>query len=39
MLTSLVDIVVQMQRIPPGDGRPARYRMTQLWFEPDGTSQ
>ncbi len=38
MLTSLVDIVVQMQRVPPGDGQPARYRMTQVWFEPEARS-
>ncbi|KRB93716.1 P-type DNA transfer ATPase VirB11 [Sphingomonas sp. Root720] len=36
LLRSLVDIVVQMDRIPPGDGRPARYRMTEVWFDPAG---
>lgn len=34
LLRSLVDIVVQMHRIPPGDGQPARYRMTGMWFDP-----
>jgi type IV secretion system protein VirB11 len=34
LLRSLVDIVVQMHRLPPGDGEPARYRMTEVWFEP-----
>lgn len=34
LLRSLVDIVVQMHRLPPGDGRPARYRMTEVWFDP-----
>jgi type IV secretion system protein VirB11 len=36
MLRSLVDIVVQMHRLPPVDGRPARYRMTEVWFDPAG---
>ena len=36
LLRSLVDIVVQMDRIPPGDGQPARYRMTEVWFDPAG---
>jgi len=36
LLRSLVDIVVQMHRLPPGDGRPARYRMTEVWFDPAG---
>jgi type IV secretion system protein VirB11 len=34
LLRSLVDIVVQMHRLPPGDGMPARYRMTEVWFDP-----
>lgn len=34
LLRSLVDIVVQMHRLPPGDGQPARYRMTEVWFDP-----
>lgn len=34
LLRSLVDIVVQMHRIPPGDGQPSRYRMTGMWFDP-----
>jgi type IV secretion system protein VirB11 len=34
LLRSLVDIVVQMHRIPPGEGKPARYRMTGVWFDP-----
>ena len=34
LLRSLVDIVVQMHRLPPGEGRPARYRMTEVWFDP-----
>lgn len=34
MLRGLVDIVVQMHRMPPSDGKPARYRMTEVWFEP-----
>lgn len=38
LLRSLVDIVVQMDRLPPGDGRPARYRMTEVWFDPAGKS-
>ncbi|RZL29133.1 MAG: P-type DNA transfer ATPase VirB11 [Sphingomonas sp.] len=38
LLRSLVDIVVQMQRLPPGEGHPARYRMTEVWFEPANTS-
>jgi len=36
LLRSLVDIVVQMHRLPPKDGRPARYRMTEVWFDPAG---
>lgn len=36
LLRSLVDIVVQMHRLPPSDGRPARYRMTEVWFDPAG---
>ncbi|MBZ6383816.1 MAG: Flp pilus assembly complex ATPase component TadA, partial [Sphingomonas sanguinis] len=36
LLRSLVDIVVQMHRLPPGDGKPARYRMTEVWFDPAG---
>ncbi|RSV14903.1 P-type DNA transfer ATPase VirB11 [Sphingomonas sp. ABOLF] len=36
LLRSLVDIVVQMDRLPPGEGRPARYRMTEVWFDPGG---
>ena len=36
LLRALVDIVVQMDRLPPGDGRPARYRMTEVWFDPAG---
>lgn len=39
MLRSLVDIVVQMHRLPPVDGRPARYRMTEVWFDPAGKSR
>ena len=39
MLRSLVDIVVQMHRIPPCDGNPARYRMTEVWFEPEGIEE
>jgi len=35
MLRSLVDVVVQMHRMPPKDGEAARYRMTEVWFEPD----
>ncbi|RYF20726.1 MAG: P-type DNA transfer ATPase VirB11 [Oxalobacteraceae bacterium] len=34
LLRSLVDIVVQMHRLPPGEGQPARYRMTGVWFDP-----
>ena len=34
LLRSLVDIVVQMDRLPPSEGRPARYRMTEVWFDP-----
>ncbi len=34
LLRSLVDIVVQMHRLPPGEGQPARYRMTEVWFDP-----
>ena len=34
LLHSLVDIVVQMDRIPPEEGRAARYRMTEVWFDP-----
>jgi type IV secretion system protein VirB9 len=36
LLRSLVDIVVQMHRLPPADGSPARYRMTEVWFDPAG---
>lgn len=36
LLRSLVDIVVQMHRLPPGEGQPARYRMTEVWFDPVG---
>ncbi len=36
LLRSLVDIVVHMHRLPPGDGKPARYRMTEVWFDPAG---
>ena len=36
LLRALVDIVVQMDRLPPEDGRPARYRMTEVWFDPAG---
>lgn len=36
LLRSLVDVVVQMHRIPPGEGKPARYRMTEVWFDPAG---
>ena len=36
LLRALVDIVVQMERLPPGEGRPARYRMTEVWFDPAG---
>lgn len=36
LLRSLVDIVVQMDRLPPSGGQPARYRMTELWFDPAG---
>jgi type IV secretion system protein VirB11 len=25
-----------MHRIPPGEGKPARYRMTEVWFDPAG---
>ncbi len=35
LLTALVDIVVQMKRLPPADGRPAEYRMTEVLFRPD----
>ncbi|CDO37979.1 P-type DNA transfer ATPase VirB11 [Novosphingobium sp. KN65.2] len=35
LLRALVDIVVQMHRVPPGDGKPARYRMSEVWFEPE----
>jgi type IV secretion system protein VirB11 len=34
LLRSLVDIVVQMHRLPPGEGQPAHYRMTEVWFDP-----
>ena len=34
LLRALVDVVVQMHRIPPGEGQPARYRMTEVWFDP-----
>jgi type IV secretion system protein VirB11 len=34
LLRALVDMVVQMHRLAPGDGKPARYRMTQVWFDP-----
>ena len=36
LLRALVDIVVQMDRLPPGDGQPARYLMTEVWFDPAG---
>ena len=36
LLRSLVDIVVQMDRLPPGEGQQARYRMTEVWFDPVG---
>jgi len=36
LLRSLVDIVVQMHRLPPEDGKDARYRMTEVWFDPAG---
>lgn len=39
LLRSLVDIVVQMDRLPPGEGQPARYRMTEVWFDPAGKSR
>jgi len=39
LLRSLVDIVVQMHRIPPADRQPARYRMTEVWFDPAGKSR
>jgi type IV secretion system protein VirB11 len=34
LLRSLVDIVVQMHRLPPCEGQRARYRMTEVWFDP-----
>ena len=39
LLRSLVDIVVQMDRLPPAGGQPARYRMTEVWFDPAGKPQ
>ena len=32
MLRSLIDVVAQMKRFPPKDGKKARYRMTEVWF-------
>jgi type IV secretion system protein VirB11 len=35
LLAALVDIVVQMRRIPPHMGLPAQYRMTEVLFQPE----
>ena len=35
LLHSLVDIVVQMRRFEPEGEMPARYRMTEVYFDPD----
>lgn len=34
MMRSLVDIVVQMKRFPPANGESAKYRATEIWFNP-----
>ena len=34
LLHALVDVVVQMKKVEPGRGEPARYRMTEVYFEP-----
>lgn len=34
LLHALVDIVVQMRRFEPADGEDARYRMTEVYFDP-----
>lgn len=43
MLKSMIDVVAQMKRFPPKDGKKARYRVTEVWFreaeiEKDGRS-
>ena len=34
LLHSLVDVVVQMRKFEPADGEPARFRMTEMYFDP-----
>ncbi|RVT90295.1 P-type DNA transfer ATPase VirB11 [Sphingomonas crocodyli] len=39
MLHTLVDIVVQLRRFEPRDGEPARYRMTEVYYDPVRSSR
>ena len=34
LLRSLVDVIVQMKKFDPQGGEPAKYRMTEVFFEP-----